>query len=105
MARPCPILVRQKDARKAARKFVSDLLQRQHISGTNRTFDLERFAIEQVITLERFDDEEVDWEPNRSAPVRVATEEVTRSLARNVIDTVFVIPDAENVRFVVMDTR
>src|SRR5260370_127952 len=97
--------VRQKNTGKPERKFVRHFLERQHVSGADGTFHLERFAIEQVITLERFDDEKVDRKPNRPAPVRVATEKITRSFARNVINAVFVVADTENIRLFVMDTR
>src|SRR5207247_5945582 len=73
--------VRQKDARETPRKFLRNFLQGEHLSGTHRAFHFETFTKEKVITLERFDNEEVDREPNRAAPVRVATEKITRSLA------------------------
>ena len=97
--------VRQKDARETPRKFLRDFFQGQHLSGTDWAFHFKTFTKEKVITLERFDDEEVDREPNRAAPVRIAAEKVTRSLARDIIDPIFFVAHTEDVRFVAMDAR
>src|SRR5438128_10050493 len=105
MTRARAILVRQKDAPQPACQLARYFLKCRHVSGTGRALHFERFAIKQVITFERFDDQKVDREPNRAAPVRVATEEITVSLARNVIDPVFFVAYAEDVRFVTMDAR
>src|SRR5438477_12771868 len=69
MTWPRAVFVRQKDACQSARKLTCDLLERHHVSGAGWTLNFERFAVEEVITLERFDDEKIDREPNRSAPV------------------------------------
>src|SRR5712691_6764504 len=103
MAGPSSFVIRQKDASEPAREFVGHFLERQHVSGADGTFNFERFAIEKMITLKRFDDEEVDREPNRAAPVRVATEKITGAFAWNVIDAVFFVASAEDIRFFVMD--
>src|ERR1044071_2525984 len=105
MAWARPLLVRQKNTREPARKLVRHFLEGQHVSGADRTFDFKRFAIKFVITLKRFDDEEVDREPNRSAPVRVATKKITCPLARNVINAMFIVANAEDIGVVTMDPR
>src|SRR5205814_1294344 len=97
--------VRQEDARETPRKFLRNFFQGQHLPGADWAFHFETFTKEKVITLERFDDEEVDREPDRAAPIRVATEKITRSLARNIIDTVFLVADTKDVRVIVMGTR
>src|SRR5207247_3653177 len=84
MTRARALLVRQKDAPKPACQFTRYLLERGHISGTRGAFHSERLAVKQVVTFKRFDDQKVDREPNRAAPVRVATEERTGCLTRNV---------------------
>ena len=95
----CAILVRQKDTPQPAGKFARYFLKRHHVSGPGRAFDFERVAIKEVITFERFDDQEIDREPDRTAPVRVAAEKVAVPLTRNVIDPVFFVACAEDVRF------
>jgi hypothetical protein len=103
VARARPILVGQKDAPQPARQFPRYFLKRSHISGTRRALDFERLTVKEVITFERFDDQEIDREPNWAAPVRVAAEKITVSLARNVIDSVFFAAHVEDVRLVPMN--
>ena len=62
-------LVRQKDTSQPTGKFTRYFLERHHVSGPGRAFDFERVAIKEVITFERFDDQEIDREPDRPAPV------------------------------------
>src|SRR5262245_48392747 len=61
------------------RQLLADIPQIHHFSRPCRVFDLEIVAVtivseELVILLQRFDDQEVDREPDRPAPVRVASE-------------------------------
>src|SRR5207247_10510886 len=62
-------LVRQKDTSQPTGKFMRYFLERHHVSGPGRAFDFERVAIEEVITLKRFDDQEIDGKPDGPAPV------------------------------------
>src|SRR5204862_7385645 len=93
------VLVRQKDTPQSTRKLTRDLLERHHVSGTGRAFDFERVAIKEVITFESFDDQEIDRKPDGTEPVRVAAEKVAVPLTWNVIDPVFFVACAEDVRF------
>jgi hypothetical protein len=97
------VFVRQKDAGQSPGKLLRHFFERGHVSRASRALDLERFPVEEVITLERLDNEEVDREPDRATPVRVAAEEITVSLARDIIDTVFFVARAEDVWVVTMD--
>src|SRR5262245_32207223 len=63
------ILIAHPDFDQAIGKFVRDLLQGYEISGAGRTFHFEIVAVVMVKLLERFDQEIVDWEPDRAAPV------------------------------------
>jgi hypothetical protein len=56
--------------------------------GAGRKLDLEVVAEEEVIALQRLDEQEVHRKPDRAAPVRVATEELAARLARLVVDAV-----------------
>lgn len=69
VAGPGPILVRQKGARQSAGNLLGHLLQVHHVSGSGRAFDLEAVTIEMVITLECFDDQVIDREPDRATPI------------------------------------
>src|SRR5262245_21799985 len=103
MTRAGAILVRQKDASQSTRQLTGDFLERHHVRGTGRAFDLERFAIKQVITFQRFDDQEVSREPNWTAPVRVAAKQVAIPFARNIIDLKLFVARSKDIRLLVMD--
>src|SRR4029453_3415041 len=70
MTRAGAILVRQKYASQSTPQLPRHFLERHHVSGTGRALNFERFTIKQVITFERFDDQEISREPNWTAPVR-----------------------------------
>src|SRR5262249_28348285 len=74
------LLVREKDARESRSELIRHLIDRHEIAGTSRALDAEVLTEIVMELLQRFDDEEVDGEPDRSAPVRVATEEATVGL-------------------------
>ena len=93
-----PILVRQKNARESARDFLRHLLQVHHVARAGRAFDLEVVAVEVVVAFERLDDQIIDREPDRTAPIRVTAEEIARSFARHVIDSMLFIARVEDVR-------
>ncbi len=59
-----------------------------HVAASGRTFDLEIIAIENVIPLERLDQQEIGGKPDRSAPVAVAAEHAAFAFARHVVDFV-----------------
>src|SRR6266571_1173022 len=62
-------LVRQKDTSQPTGKFTRYFLERHHVSGPGRAFDFERVAIKEMITFKRFDDQEINREPDGTAPV------------------------------------
>ena len=70
----------------SSRKLGGDFVEVHIAAGTCWAFDLEVIAVEIMIALERFDNRVVDGEPNRAAPVGIATERVSRGFAGIVID-------------------
>lgn len=44
-------------------------------AGSGGQFDREGIAVEVVVAFECFDEQVVDWEPNRTAPIGVPAEE------------------------------
>src|SRR5437762_7276618 len=102
MTWPRAVFVRQKDACQSARKLTCDLLERHHVSGAGWTLNFERFTIKQVVTFERFDEQEISREPNRTAPVRVAAKHVAVPFARNVIDPKLFVARAKDIRLLAM---
>jgi hypothetical protein len=58
-----------------------------------------------VVALQSFDQEVIDREPDGTTPVGVSSKQVRISFARPIVDSVFVITNAENVRFFPVDRR
>ena len=71
------VLTEQKDLRQSGRQFVCHVIQTDESTGARRTLDTELIAVVVMELLQRFDDEEVEREPDWSAPVGVTTEECT----------------------------
>ena len=65
---------------------IGDLVQRQILARAGRALDREVVAVVVVELLERLDDQVVDREPDRAAPVRVAAEQAAVRLGRLVLD-------------------
>src|SRR6266571_3856553 len=65
------LLITQKDVREPPREFLRHLPQRQFLAGAGRVFYQEIVAIELLVFLERFDQQEIDGEPDRPAPVGI----------------------------------
>src|SRR5262245_8571672 len=99
------VLIRYKNVSQPTCELTGHLLERGHVSRAGRAFDLERFTIKQVITFERFDDQKVDREPNGTAPVRIATKEITVPFAGNIIDPKLFVARAKDVGLVAMHGR
>ena len=69
--RPAALLVTQKDVCETPREFLRHLPERQFRSGACRVFYQEIVAIELMVCLERLDQQEIDGEPDRPAPVGI----------------------------------
>lgn len=65
-------------------EFLGDVAKVHVLARAGGTLDLERVAIEHVETEEGLDEQEVDAEPDRAAPVAVSTEERTVRLTGDV---------------------
>ena len=102
MAGPRAVFVRQESAGQPAGDLLRGFLQVHHVPGAGGAFDLEAVAIEMVITLERFDDQVIDREPDRSAPIGVAAEEVARPFAWHIIDPMLFVAGVEDVGMIAM---
>src|SRR6185503_12263438 len=82
-------VVLQEDARQPARDLLGDFPERQQSTRSGRTLDLVGVAEVMMKLLQRLDDQEVDGEPDRAAPVRVAAEQPAARFGRLVVDPVF----------------
>jgi hypothetical protein len=72
--RPAALLVTQKDVREPPRELLRHLPYRQFRAGAGWVFYQQIIAIELMVFLERFDQQEIDGEPDRPAPVRIPPE-------------------------------
>ena len=68
--------------RGAARDLARDLREVHEDARAGGALDAQVVAVEVVVALQRLDEQVVDGEPDRAAPVRVAAEEAGRRLAR-----------------------
>ncbi len=75
------------------------------IAGTGGALDLEIVAIITVILEQRADDQRVDREPDRAAPVRVSAEHPGVRFGGQVLDFVFLVADIEHVRMIQVIAR
>src|SRR6516225_1972534 len=76
--RPTAIRVVEEDSGEPSRDLPGDFPERHHPAGSSRAFDPIAIAEIMVELLQRFDDQEIDGEPDRTAPVGVAAEETCR---------------------------
>src|SRR5215475_12082480 len=107
---PAPVFAAQEEFDQPPRQLLADVPEVHHLSRPGRAFDLEVVAVAivrevLVIFLQRFDDQEVDREPHRPAPIRVAAEQPGLRLGRLVIYTVLDALDVDLIRVVLMEAR
>ena len=96
--RAVAVFILQEDARQSARQLLGNLLDREQRAGARRAFDFEIVAVVVVEFLQRLDDQEIEREPDRSAPVGIAAEVPRVRLRRRVADREIVAVAAEHVR-------
>lgn len=86
--RPSLLRIAKEDLHKPPRDFSGNFPQRHHFPRACRAFDLETVSEIVVKLLERLDQQEVGWKPDRAAPIGVATKEPSARLCWLVVDTV-----------------
>src|SRR5206468_8517517 len=84
---------------------LADIKQVHQIVGPGRELDPERVAIVQIKIQECTYDHNVDWEPNRTAPIGVPAEHWTIRFAGQIVDLVIVAVHLENVRMISVIAR
>ena len=78
--------VARKEADEPSREFHRHLPQRHLLARTRRAFDLEVLAQIVVVLLQRFDQQEVQRKPHRTAPVGIAAEQRAGRLGGRVVE-------------------
>jgi hypothetical protein len=78
-----PLAVLEKDPNQAGRKFSGYLVDGDKSARTGWVLDFEVVSIVVMELLQRFDDEKIPREPDRTTPVGVAAEQRNRSVPTN----------------------
>ena len=85
MAGAVAILVRQEEVHHAAGDVFRDLDKRLLLAAAGGILHLEGFTVDQVVALQRSDEQHVHGKPDGAAPVAVAAEHAAVALGGNVL--------------------
>lgn len=83
-----PVRTGHEELDESVAKIDGDLAQGGFFAGAGGVFDGKVVTIKIVVALESLDEDEVGWEPNRSAPIRVATKHFGGRFTRGVLHAV-----------------
>src|SRR5215470_4961727 len=91
----------------AVNQFLGDLIKGEILARASGTLDLEVIPVIVMELLQRLDDQEVDWKPDRAAPIGVASKQARPGFRRLIIhlEHVAVHPIGEWVRLVIARNR
>lgn len=78
------VVITGKEVLQSMLEFFRDFTQMHFDATASRAFDLELGPVEEVESLERFNQQKVDAEPDRSSPVTVAAEQSSVRVSGNV---------------------
>src|SRR6266536_3791346 len=84
--RPSAVIILEKEADQPVGKIGRHFPEARLVPRSGRAFDLEFVAEKIMMLLPRLDQQEIEWEPHRTAPVRVAAEERGRGFRRFVVE-------------------
>src|SRR5690242_4167822 len=102
---PSPGRVPKKDPVETPGNFARDFRQVFVLPAAARELHLELWSQVVMKLLQRFDEKEVQGEPNRAAPIGVSAEQAGLRFGRLIIHAVFVSIDVKNVRIFSMESR
>src|SRR5215510_11295605 len=102
--RSAPVFAAQEDTRESTRNLIRYFPQIHEPAGAGWAFDFEIIAQVVMKLLQRLDQQEVDREPDRAAPIRVAAEQPRTRFSRLVINAMCHPIDPEDVWVFVMVT-
>src|SRR5262245_53886611 len=98
VARASTRAVGQKYSDQSSCKLMGHLAQIFQNARTGRAFDLEIIAVKKMVTLKGLKDQVIDWKPDRTSPIGITAEQIGVTLARDIIDTIFLPLGAEDIR-------
>lgn len=65
---------------------------------TRRALDLEIITVKKMVTFKGLKNQIIDRKPNRTSPIGITAEQIGVTLARYIVDTIFLALGAEDVR-------
>src|ERR1700687_3558058 len=68
-----------------------------HNTRNGRSFDLEIITVKKMVAFKGLKNQVVDWKPDRTSPIGITAEQIGITLARYIIDTIFLAVDPEDV--------
>src|SRR5262245_35557874 len=100
---PAPLGIAYEDRRESARELLRHVPQGHQAARAGRAFHLVSVSEIVMKLLQGLDQQEVDREPDRPPPVRVAAEESSGRFGRLVVDAVLDAADIEHIRTIAVD--
>ena len=90
--------VGQKYSDQPSRKLMGHLAKIFQNTRTGRAFDLEIITVKKMVAFKGLKNQVVDWKPDRTSPIGITAEQIGITLARYIIDAIFLAVGAEDVR-------
>src|SRR3984893_1519766 len=89
--------VGQKYSDQPSRKLMGHLAKIFQNARTGRAFDLKIVTVKKMVAFEGLKNQVVDWKPDRTSPIGITAEQIGITLARYIIDTIFLAVGPEDV--------
>src|SRR4029079_14380178 len=102
---PAAMLVPLEDTCQAVGNVVCDLEQIHTTARAGRTLDRKRIAVIQMELQQRANQEHVPGHPDRTAPVRVASEHAAVGFGRQIVDAILGAARTEDIRMLFVVAR
>ena len=98
MARTSTRAVGQKYSDQPSSKLMGHLAEIFQNTRTRRALDLEIITVKKMVTFKGLKNQIIDRKPNRTSPIGITAEQIGVTLARYIVDTIFLALGAEDVR-------
>src|SRR5271156_6435758 len=105
MLGPSSLRVGQEEPEKAPLEFVCHLAEVRAVARASRQLDGEIVAQPAMESSQRLDRQEVEWEPDWTAPVRIAAELRRRRFRRFIVETHLCAVQIKHERMILVEAR
>src|SRR6266403_2825251 len=103
--RPAAVFVAEKNPRESMGNLTRDFPEVEHLAGPCRALDLVAVTKKEMKFLQRFNEQKIHWEPDRSAPIGIAAKQTGGRFRGLVIDPIFHAVSLEHIRVIVVKAR